>query len=173
MRPQRNTTWIEKVFPDIPLYKGKVKKKNTWLLPSVVHLPLITMFLVKLLVLSSCTSSRSSTLRSRDGYRYLFDGNTLDGWVYDPLYWRVESGILVGEVTPSTLLKRNCFIIKKDLLTRDFDLRVEYRISSRGNSGIKYRSEVVDSLPFALRGYQADLDRQNRYFNLKILIDFL
>ena len=113
-------------------------------------------------VTSSCSSSKSSNL-DKDRYRLIFDGKTLDGWEYDPVYWRVENGVLVGEVTPSTLLKRNSFIIKKGLITRDFDLKVEYRVSSTGNSGINYRSETIDSLPYAMRGYQADIDGQNNY----------
>ena len=34
----------------------------------------------------------------------LFDGKTLDGWEGDPTYWRVESGSLVGEITPERLI---------------------------------------------------------------------
>ena len=109
------------------------------------------------------TNSKPSDPVSKDGYHLIFDGKTLNGWEYDPVYWRVENGALVGEVTASTLLKRNSFIIKKDLITRDFDLKVEYRISSHGNSGINYRSEVIDSLPYAMRGYQSDIDGQNQY----------
>jgi Domain of Unknown Function (DUF1080) len=115
------------------------------------------------LVTASCSSSKSSNVDSRNGYHLIFDGKTLDGWEYDPVYWRVENGALVGEVTPSTLLKRNSFIIKKNLITRDFDLKVDYRVSSHGNSGINYRSESIDSLPHAMRGYQADIDGQNFY----------
>ncbi len=44
-------------------------------------------------------------------FRPIFDGRTLDGWTYDPVYWRVEEGCIVGEVTPETLLERNSFII--------------------------------------------------------------
>jgi len=115
------------------------------------------------LITCSCSSSRHSNSVSKDGYQLIFDGKTLDGWEYDPVYWRLENGILIGEVTPSTLLKRNSFIIKKDLITRDFDLKVDYRVSLNGNSGINYRSEPVDSLPYAMRGYQADIDGQNLY----------
>ena len=82
-----------------------------------------------------CTSSQSSK-KSDDGYQYIFDGKSLEGWTYDPVYWKVENGSLVGEITPATLLKTNSFIYKKDFITRDFDLRVEYRISSKGNSGM-------------------------------------
>jgi hypothetical protein len=99
----------------------------------------------------------------KDGYQLIFDGKTLDGWEYDPVYWRVENGALVGEITPSTLLKRNSFIIKKDLVLDNFELIVEYRVSERGNSGINYRSEKIDTIPYAMRGYQADINGQNNY----------
>src|SRR5215212_3955418 len=102
---------------------------------------LILPVLIALLLTSSFPDSISTYLVSKDGYHLIFDGKTLDGWEYDPVYWRVENGALVGEVTAFTLLKRNSFIIKKNLVTRDFDLRVEYRVSSHGNTGINYRSE--------------------------------
>jgi hypothetical protein len=69
----------------------------------------------------------------------------------------------VGEVTAANLLKRNSFIIKKNFVTGDFDLKVEYRVSAQGNSGINYRSALIDSLPYAMRGYQADIDGANNY----------
>jgi hypothetical protein len=115
------------------------------------------------LIFSSCSSSKTSKSVGGDQWHLIFDGKTLDGWTYDPVYWRVEKGVLIGEVTSSTLLKRNSFIIKKNFIMRDFDLKVEYRVSSHGNSGINYRSELVDSLPYAMRGYQADIDGQNLY----------
>jgi hypothetical protein len=42
-------------------------------------------------------------------------------------------------------------------------LKVDYRISERGNSGINYRSAQVPDNRFALRGYQADIDGANKY----------
>ena len=111
----------------------------------------------------SCSSTKGLATKDKEGYLQIFDGKTLDGWEYDPVYWRVENGAIVGEITPSTLLKRNSFIIKKDLVLSDFDLTVEFRVSARGNSGINYRSEKIDTLPYAMRGYQADIDGQNRY----------
>lgn len=97
------------------------------------------------------------------GFESIFDGKTLDGWEGDPTYWRVENGSLVGEVTPETLLKRNSFIIWRGGTPADFELKVEYRVSEKGNSGINYRSEEVEDTPFALRGYQLDIDGANKY----------
>lgn len=117
-----------------------------------------------LVVLTSAgcgTSDRAA--EEADGFVWIFDGESLEGWEGDPAYWRVENGALVGEVTPSTLLERNTFIIWRGGWTRDFELKLEYLVSAEGNSGINYRSEEVDGVPFALRGYQADLDGANRY----------
>ena len=93
----------------------------------------------------------------------IFDGKTLNGWEGDPKYWRVEDGALTGEVTPETLLKTNSFIIWRGGVTRDFELKVEYRISAKGNSGINYRSVEVPGVPWGMRGYQADIDGANKY----------
>jgi len=97
-----------------------------------------------------------------DDWQYIFNGESLEGWEGDPTYWRVENGTIVGEVTEETLLDRNSFLIWRDGLTRDFELKVEYRVSAMGNSGINYRSQEVEGIPYALRGYQADLDGRNR-----------
>jgi hypothetical protein len=97
------------------------------------------------------------------GFQLIFDGKTLNGWEGDPKYWSVENGCLVGEVTPETLLKQNSFIIWRGGTTRDFELKVEYRVSAKGNSGINYRSVQVTNSPFAMRGYQSDIDGGNKY----------
>ena len=102
------------------------------------------------------------------GFTAIFDGKTLHGWEGDPKYWRVEDGSLVGEVTPQTLLKSNTFIIWQGGSAADFELKADYRITPRGNSGINYRSEVVPDKvtpenKFAMRGYQSDIDGQNNY----------
>src|SRR5260370_18675622 len=77
------------------------------------------------------------------GFKLIFDGKTLDGWEGDPKYWRVEDGLLIGEVTPDTLLKSNTFIIWRGGSPKDFDLKMYYRITSGRNSVIKYRSAVL------------------------------
>lgn len=101
--------------------------------------------------------------RDESGFESIFDGRALANWDGDPVYWRVENGCLVGEVTPATLLKQNSFIVWRGGTTKDFELKLEYRISARGNSGINYRSEPFEGQRFALKGYQADIDGQQRY----------
>lgn len=102
-------------------------------------------------------------LEYNDGFVSIFDGKTLENWKGNPTYWHVENGNLVGEVTPETILDRNTFIIWQGGQPDDFELKLEYRISETGNSGINYRSELIREIPFALRGYQADIDGRNRH----------
>ena len=98
-----------------------------------------------------------------DGYKPMFDGKTLNGWEGDPKYWRAENGEIIGEITPETIIKVNTFLIWKGGHPANFELKVSYRISAKGNSGVNYRSVRVDSLPYALKGYQADIDGKDKY----------
>lgn len=97
------------------------------------------------------------------GFKPIFDGKTLDGWEGDPKYWRVENSMMVGEVTPETLLQSNTFIIWRGGTPKDFELKLDYRITAAGNSGINYRSVMVPNTKYALRGYQCDIDGKNTY----------
>lgn len=102
------------------------------------------------------------------GFRPMFDGRSLNGWDGDPAYWRVEQGIMTGEITPQTIIKSNTFIIWRGEEPANFELKVDYRITPGGNSGINYRSivipdKVTPSNRFAMRGYQFDIDGQRRY----------
>ncbi|MEJ7609107.1 MAG: DUF1080 domain-containing protein [Bryobacteraceae bacterium] len=102
------------------------------------------------------------------GFVSIFDGKTLSGWEGDPTYWRVADGAMVGEITPETIIRSNTFIIWRGGAPADFELKVDYRITTGGNSGINYRSAVVpDKITpdnkFAMRGYQCDIDGQNTH----------
>ena len=74
------------------------------------------------------------------GFRLLFDGRTMNGW-RDPASetpagdsWVIEDGCLRTTPRPR---------ITEDLITResyrDFELKFDWRISARGNTGVKYR----------------------------------
>ena len=89
-----------------------------------------------MLLLSGFTSAADKP-DADAGFVSIFDG-TLKDWDGDPLYWKVENGTLVGEVRPDTLLKQNSFIIWRGGELADFELKLEYRVSAEGNSGINY-----------------------------------
>lgn len=102
------------------------------------------------------------------GFQSIFDGVSLSGWEGDSKYWRVEDHTMVGEITPETIIKSNTFIIWRGGAPKDFELKVDYRITTGGNSGINYRSVVVPDKvtpanKFAMRGYQCDIDGLNKY----------
>ena len=102
------------------------------------------------------------------GFVPMFDGKTLQGWEGDPKYWRFENGTLVGEITPETIIRSNTFIVWRGGSPKDFELKVDYRITANGNSGINYRSAMVPdpvtpANKFAMRGYQCDIDGRNNY----------
>lgn len=102
------------------------------------------------------------------GFQSIFNAKNLDGWVGDPIYWRVSDGLMTGEITPETVIKSNTFIIWQGGAPEDFELKMDYRITPAGNSGVNYRSVVVPDRVtpanrFAMRGYQCDIDGQNRY----------
>jgi len=98
-----------------------------------------------------------------EGFKSIFDGTTLNGWEGDTTYWRVENGTIIGEVTPKTLLKRNSFLIWRGGRPSDFELKLEYKVSKNGNSGINYRSVEVEGVPHALKGYQCDIDGKGKW----------
>lgn len=114
-------------------------------------------------------SDRPEVLASDEpGFRAIFDGRSLDGWEGNPAYWRVENGALVGEITPATVIKSNTFVVWRGGTPKDFELRLDYRITPEGNSGINYRSAIVPdpvtpANRFAMRGYQCDLDGKKMY----------
>ena len=102
------------------------------------------------------------------GFTPIFDGRTLAGWEGDPTYWRAENGAVVGEITPATVVKSNTFIVWRGGTPKDFELKLDYRITAGGNSGVNYRSAIVPdpvtpANRFAMRGYQFDLDGGRKY----------
>ena len=119
--------------------------------------------LLSLMSLWACSTNLRPGLLSAGGNVEMFNGQNLDGWEGDPTYWRVEDGVMIGEITPETVVDRNTFLIWRGGRPANFDLKVEYRLSPGGNSGINYRSEEVAGIPNALRGYQADMDYEHNY----------
>ncbi len=135
--------------------------KNT----SVKCIPLAVILVVLLPFIFTMTSCKAQSKNNSkaNGFVQIFDGKTLNGWEGDPTYWRVENGNLVGEITPTTLLKTNSFIIWRGGKPADFELTLDFKITKAGNSGINYRSAELTDVPHALKGYQADIDGAQRY----------
>src|SRR4029450_13794314 len=95
---------------------------------------------------------------AEDGFPSLFDGKSLAGWEGNTALWSVQDGAITGQTKADTNLKHNTFLVWKGGTVEDFELRLSYRIVN-GNSGIQYRSRVVEQGPQGpmVAGYQGDL----------------
>src|SRR6188508_3354870 len=93
----------------------------------------------------------------------IFDGKSFKGWEADTAFWKIKDGVAVGQVLPGQTIKTNTFLIWKGGEPADFEFKAQYRISPEGNSGVQYRSELVPNVPYGLKGYQADIDGNNKY----------
>jgi hypothetical protein len=108
-------------------------------------------------------NAAKSDVTDKDGFTQIFDGKTFTGWDGDTSVWHIDSSSFIGEVTPAKQIKTNSFLIWRAGRPADFEFKAEYRISAGGNGGVQYRSEEVKDIPYAVRGYQADIDGANQY----------
>ena len=96
------------------------------------------------------------------GFARIFDG-TLRNWDGDPTFWRVDSMMIIGQSTPENRVTQNNFLIWRGGVLRDFELKVEARLTGT-NSGIQVRSrEFPEVGKWVLGGYQADMDFNNTF----------
>lgn len=101
------------------------------------------------------------------GFRPIFNGRDLTGWDGDLELWRVEDQQIIGQTVAENPLKHNSFLIWRGGWGGDFELRLEFKISSknpRANSGIQYRSQERPEFgKWVLSGYQADIDARQKF----------
>ncbi len=97
-----------------------------------------------------------------DGWVSIFNGNDLNGWRGNADFWSVKEGAITAQTTPDNLLKSNTFLVWSDGQPGDFMLRLKYKIVG-GNSGVQYRSRVIDEPQFVVSGYQADIDSAPKF----------
>jgi hypothetical protein len=108
--------------------------------------------------------SQEKSKTSSDKAVSIFDGKTLAGWSGAKENWRVEDGAITGENKADAPIAQNTFIVYEKPVA-DFELTLEFRIQG-GNSGIQYRSKLVDKDKFIVGGYQADIDANKRYMGI-------
>src|SRR5438045_6646271 len=90
-----------------------------------------------------------------DGFITLFDGHDLAGWTGLPGYWSVRDGSISGHQTKET--SKQTFLVYSGLRVTDFELHLKCRFASpEGNSGIQFRSMVLEPETYRVGGYQAD-----------------
>jgi hypothetical protein len=84
-----------------------------------------------------------------------FDGKSLTGWEGLTNHWKVADGAIVGSHDGS--LKTNTFLCTQKSY-KDFEFSFQVRLKDgKGNSGVQFRSEVIDKEKWAVKGPQADI----------------
>ena len=105
-----------------------------------------------LIFLSGATASGED-----EGFKSLFDGETLEGWkAPDMSYWSVEEGAITAQSTEQNPCTLNQFLVWQGGDVADFELKAKFRLAdNKGNSGIQFRSRIgSDGMGV---GYQADI----------------
>ena len=122
-----------------------------------ISLALLTV--LTLMLLPSCAVDGSKG--KLKGAQSLFNGKDLSGWKGDAKLWKVEGGVITGS-THGNKIKGNTFLILDAPEVEDFHLVYEARCFGN-NSGVMYRSKVVNEKKFAMAGYQYDLHPKAEY----------
>jgi len=104
------------------------------------------------------------------GFKPIFNGKDLSGWEGSD-FWSVKDGAITGQSTPGHVVQSNTFLIWKEGRPANFELRLMFRLTGQndkgfGNSGVQYRSKVLDPAAFVVGGYQADMDLAGKYVGM-------
>ena len=91
----------------------------------------------------------------------LFNGKDLTGWKGLD-FWSVEDGCITGRTTKEKPTKGNTFLVWQGGEVGDFEFTFKYKIVG-GNSGVQYRSKLVDEKGYVVAGYQADFEAGKTY----------
>jgi uncharacterized protein (TIGR03067 family) len=103
-----------------------------------------------------------------DGFTSIFNGKDLTGWDGNPALWSAKDGAITGQTSAENAIKNNTFLIWTNGTVGDFELRCSFKIEALNdkgfaNSGIQYRSKVLDPKGWVVGGYQADMEAGKTY----------
>ena len=114
------------------------------------------------LALCLATSALLADKPTESDVTVLYDGGDLSHWKGRSDLWSAENGEIVGRTTAEKPIKGNTFLIWQGGTPDNFELTAPFKIES-GNSGIQYRSRIVNEKDFVVSGYQADIDFGNKF----------
>ncbi|MEO6567692.1 MAG: DUF1080 domain-containing protein, partial [Opitutus sp.] len=111
------------------------------------------------------------TAPAQTEFRSLFNGKDLAGWRGDTTFWSVRDGSITGETTAEHPTKGNTFLVWQGMDVKNFELHTQFKLVANNeknfaNSGIQYRSRVVDPQNFVVAGYQGDMDGDGKYVGM-------
>jgi uncharacterized protein (TIGR03067 family) len=100
--------------------------------------------------------------KSEKGFKSIFNGKDLTGWDGNLKLWSVRDGVITGQTTKENPAKGNTFLIWTAGEVGDFELRCSFKIvpgtEGFANSGIQYRSKIIEPKNWVVGGYQADME---------------
>jgi 3-keto-disaccharide hydrolase len=97
-----------------------------------------------------------------DGFVSLFNGTDLTNWDGLDGFWSVKDGCISGHETKDG--SKQTFLILTAMQPPDFELHFSYKFATPdGNSGVQFRSQVIDPKTDRVGGYQADFDAKGGY----------
>jgi hypothetical protein len=97
-----------------------------------------------------------------DGFITIFNGKDLTGWGGLEGFWSVRDGVISGHETKEG--SKHTFLTFTGTNVSDFELHIKYKfVTPEGNSGIQFRSKLIDQVTWRVGGYQADCDAKAGY----------
>jgi hypothetical protein len=127
---------LEKMnYDPSPQYGGPLTESELAILRTIPTLQMISGKPAAEILKQSDATAPASGQPIEPGFRPLFDGQTLAGWrSYPseelPADWRVADGAIIGG--------HRSYLVTKETFS-DFDLRLEWKVGSKGNGGIFFR----------------------------------
>ena len=119
-------------------------------------MPKACLALVGLVLCSSYLSAKEVANDAKDGFVSIFDGKTLKGWRALPKEgiddWSVREGVLVAKGSKDALI----YLVYGDEDLANFELKLKYKMVTKGNSGVEVRAHVDKTCKRPFEGYHAD-----------------
>ena len=105
---------------------------------------------------SGITAEPTAKQGTSTGFKSIFDGKTLKGWRAMPKEnisdFSVRDGVLFAKGSKDQLV----YLIYEDEDLGDFELKLDYRMATKGNSGVEVRAHIDKSGKRPFEGYHAD-----------------
>ena len=103
-------------------------------------------------------TNMQSIADEQDGFVSIFDGKTLKGWrsapdtTYEP--WSVKNGAIRGEGQEDRLIY---LVYSENESLKDFELKFQYKMVTKGNTGVEIRTRPDKTNKRPFEGYHADI----------------
>lgn len=114
------------------------------------------MLIVSGFLASSAVSDERGGTREESEFVPIFDGRSLEGWHAYPENtkgdWKVRNGVIAGIGSAN----RQSYLVWKEQDLTDFELRFQYRMVTKGNSGVEIHARKDKSGKRPYEGYHAD-----------------